>query len=520
MASGINETIETASLGRPFQLGMLYDCRTETLIPDTTLWSTKTVTESRQVKSQINTESQVFVTDSNKHNVSALKVNSSLKASLLAGLVEVGGAAKYFNDRTKSNNQVRVTLKYYTTTRYEQLNMTDLAKRKVSSPRVFKEGTATHVVTAVLYGAEAYCVFGREVSAEENKKDVEGELKLALDELKYDTIKTVFSVKRNREGKSTVKNFSCIFYGDLQMSENPFTFDEAIKVYSKLPQLLGKDGEKAVPVKAWLYPLAKLNSNAARLIRQISDSCVQYFQRAIEKLDEVEIKCNDLLNDPVAKTLPLFKGHIQTLKEVTDQYKVFFSKQIADILPSIRGGQREEEDIKDVLSQNDGSPFNPQRINQWIKKKETNMNTVRGFLTTLQTSEIEIMSPEKIEQERSNPNVEMVVCFTFTSLHPPEPYLLDLVITGGKVEYKTQKKANWESLAVTGIEDTVTVSGLQPNTEYELRSTAQGKLGYTEYISPLLQNRLACCRCSTVLITVLDVSETCCKACNSYRKKN
>jgi len=37
---GVN-SIETAALGRPFQLGMLYDCRRDALVPgDTPLFNT------------------------------------------------------------------------------------------------------------------------------------------------------------------------------------------------------------------------------------------------------------------------------------------------------------------------------------------------------------------------------------------------------------------------------------------------------------------------------------------------
>lgn len=39
MATVGEDTIETAALGRPFQLGMLYDCRKDAIVPGTTLYN-------------------------------------------------------------------------------------------------------------------------------------------------------------------------------------------------------------------------------------------------------------------------------------------------------------------------------------------------------------------------------------------------------------------------------------------------------------------------------------------------
>ncbi|ETE57007.1 hypothetical protein L345_17281, partial [Ophiophagus hannah] len=100
---------------------------------------------------------------------SALDISASLKASFLGELVEVGGSAKYLHDTKKSKQQARVTVQYKATTKYEQLTMSHLGIQNVSYPAVFEHGTATHVVTAILYGAQAFFVFDREVSSMETE---------------------------------------------------------------------------------------------------------------------------------------------------------------------------------------------------------------------------------------------------------------------------------------------------------------------------------------------------------------
>ncbi|KAK2887459.1 hypothetical protein Q8A67_015687 [Cirrhinus molitorella] len=180
---GVN-VIETAALGRPFQLGMLYDCRKDALIPGITLWDKEQLQQSIRTHPQINTNFKVTASDSIEDKSSVLNIDSCLEMSLLGGLLYVGGAAKYLNDTKKSFKQQRLTLHYHSTSKFEELTMNHLASGNIAHHEVFENDTATHVVTAVLYGADACFVFDREVSADENESTVAGELQVAYDKLK------------------------------------------------------------------------------------------------------------------------------------------------------------------------------------------------------------------------------------------------------------------------------------------------------------------------------------------------
>ncbi|MGH0156046.1 UNVERIFIED_CONTAM: hypothetical protein FKN15_030595 [Acipenser sinensis] len=171
-------TIELATLGRPFQLGMLYDCRNDSLIPGMTLWDMDTLNKDVDLRSQHNTEFQIIASDSIEDKSSALNIEASLKASFLGGLVEVKGSAKYLKDTKSSKHQARVTLHYRTTTKFMQLTMKQLGRGNVQHPYVFDQGIATHVVTAVLYGAQAFFVFDSDVSSGEDHQDIQGNLQM------------------------------------------------------------------------------------------------------------------------------------------------------------------------------------------------------------------------------------------------------------------------------------------------------------------------------------------------------
>ncbi|XP_039178163.1 stonustoxin subunit alpha-like [Crotalus tigris] len=415
--------VETPALGRPFQLGMLYDCRTDVLIPGVTLWDYSSLQKDLTIKPQPKTESEIIASDSIDDKASALDISGSLKASVLAGLVEVGGSAKYLHDTKKSKQQARITVQYKTTTRYEQLTMSHLGIQNVSHPGVFEHGTATHVVTAILYGAQAFFVFDQEVSSTEMIKNIEGSLRVTV--TKEISIGGGAEVKYNDEDKENALKFRCKFHGDFSLEKNPVTFQDAMKVYETLPKMLGKDGEKAVPVRVWLYPLTKLDTKAAKMVREISLELVFDAEKILEELNEIQMQSNDLANDPIAETFPEIKEKIQQFKDLCKQYRQTFQKQLARVLPSIRGGGQEEGTLVDILTSINRSPFNSQRLREFLDTKKREINFVKSFLTILNKIQI-ISSQNKLEEIVLDPQNGYVVSFIFTSLHEEEPFLLSL----------------------------------------------------------------------------------------------
>ena len=145
-----------------------------------TLWDYNDLKIQIQETKNVHSKSEIVASESIADKSSSLNIKASLKASFLGGLVEVGGSAKYLNDSKTSKNQARVTLKYQATTKMQQLSMNHLGRGNVKHPYVFDEGIATHVVTAILYGAQAFFVFDREVSDEENHQDIQGNMKVMI----------------------------------------------------------------------------------------------------------------------------------------------------------------------------------------------------------------------------------------------------------------------------------------------------------------------------------------------------
>ncbi|XP_063814162.1 uncharacterized protein LOC135054770 [Pseudophryne corroboree] len=418
-------TIEMPALGRPFSLGMLYDSWADKLIPGISLWNNEALRKNVNSELQENTSIDFIASDTVSDKSSALNINGSLKVSILCGMIDVGGSASYLKDSKTSKDQARVTLQYSRTTQFKQLSMDHLGSQNMTYHNVFDKGTATHVVTAILYGAQAFFTFDCEMSTSENTKNIQGHFHAMIKKIPKVSVGIEGNLILNDKEKEDVKKFSCKFHGDFALEKNPVTYEDAIKIYTNLPKLLGEKGEKAVPVKVWLYPLCKLDSRAAQLVRDISADLVFRTEKVIQQMIDVTIHCNDLMRHLAAETFPDIKSNIIQLKEQCDLFTLTFKKQLAQTLPAIRGGTAEEAALADNLLSIKQSPFENFHIAKFLSRKQQEMDAVNSYLKVL--NNIKVLPTESdINGVILDPMIEYVVCYNFTSLNEEEPYLLEM----------------------------------------------------------------------------------------------
>ncbi|KAJ4918564.1 hypothetical protein JOQ06_000759 [Pogonophryne albipinna] len=418
----VSGTMEVAALGRPFSLGMLYDCRKDSLVPGITLWDREDLKDHIGERPQHYNDCDIVASETIEDKSSALNVEASLKASFLGGLVQVGGSAKYLNDSKTSKNHARVTLNYQATTKFQELSMDHLGDVK-KHQFVFDKGIATHVVTGILYGAQAFFVFDREVSVNENHQDIQGNLKVMIKNIPCLSIEGEGSLKMEDKDKANVEKLSCRFFGDFLIPKPPTSFQDAVEVYQSLPKLLGANGENAVPVKVWLLPLTCLDSSAAKLVRQISIGLVEECQSVLEDVSDLEMRFNDALRTQTAQQFPQIGNKLKTFKQKCSQFKLEFQRNLAKKLPSIRGGGEEEAVLAEELRKTCSSPFNSKDLNEWMDCKEREIYTVMS-LTDMMTNTKIVSSQTDLYKESFK--AEQAVCFVFTSLGRDEPYLSTL----------------------------------------------------------------------------------------------
>lgn len=301
--------------------------------------------------------------------------------------------------------------------------MNHLGRGNVKHPHIFESGLATHVVTGIQYGAQAFFVFEREVSEQENRQDIEGNLRVMIKKIPFLAIEGQGSLKMEDKDKTNVDKFSCRFLGDFSLPKTPTSFEEAIEVYQSLPGLLGPNGENAVPMKVWLLPLTTLDSAAAKIVRQISIRMVQEAQSVLQDFSELEMRCNDILKAPTAQHFPQVKDKIRKFREMCYEFKLEFQRTLATRLPLLRGGGEEEAVLAGILMQRHASPFNTKDLQQWVESKEREICTLKSLTSMMKETKI-ISSQGKLHEEIFSAG--QALCFVFTSVGSNEPYLSSL----------------------------------------------------------------------------------------------
>ncbi|XP_058237136.1 verrucotoxin subunit beta-like [Hemibagrus wyckioides] len=413
--------IQMAALGRALYPGMLYDCRSDSFIPGVTLWDKKALRNDIDVHDQTRTFVKLASSDSLNEKANLLDVSASLKASFFCGLVEVGGSAKYLQDTKSSARQSRVTMQYSQTTKFEQLTMKELGN--IAYPQVFDQKTATHVVTAVLYGATAFMVFDYTSSENESKQEIEGNLQAVVKKIPTISIEGQASLTMNQQEKKLSENLNVTFYGDYELEENPTTYNEALKACNTLPSLLRKNNSKGVPLTVWLYPLTLLDSRAAKLVREISLSLVSKTENLLEELAEVQRRCNDLIKNPITNHFPKIKERLELFLELLGYYKVALQKALVSVLPEIRSGGMEESALGTILENHYKSPFTATNMNKWLDNILAELNILTAYTSGLKDLTV-VTSSGTFNSILFDADIDVVVSFTFTSLKNEDSYLM------------------------------------------------------------------------------------------------
>ena len=418
------------ALGRPFDLGMLYDRRSEKLILGKTLWSAYHLGQAIKTITKPYTNSEVLAEDTIDDKTSALNIEASIKLSFLGGLVNVQGAAKYLDDRKTSSHHSRVVLKYETTTELKQLTMEHLGRGKVQYPEVFDQDIATDVVVGILYGAKAFLIFDQEVSKDESFREVHGNMEVLVKSLPGISIDGRGSVDITEDQKKKTEKMHCKMYGDFRTEESPTTYEEAVRVYKQLPSLIGDKGQNAVAVQVYLRPLSEIDSKGQRMVREISANYISKTCEIQEHIQCIESKCSDLIRGDVCSSFPRVKKQLSSFKSNISHYKIFFQKKLLPLLPSIRGGGAEESALGDIFKEKERSPFAQTCIDDWIEEKEKEMKRLQGSIVFL--GDTPFVTPEDVENEAFDPSNEHVVCCTFKIGKEDGPQILrmDGYLTG------------------------------------------------------------------------------------------
>ena len=384
---GGQHVLELPCLGSPFKLGMLYDCRTNKLIPGMTLWGSDTLSKVSSCMEHKTAKASVSSADTFSDKASQLEASAGLQLSLLFGLVKAEGAAEFIYDRMTSKNMARAILSYKSTTKFEQMTMDQLGK--IEFTEVFDKDLATHVVTGVTYGADAFFIFDQKVCEDQDVKIVQENIQMKILNLLPLSSMSVEGAKGAAasllasllaKDESDKNKLTCRFYGDVGLPSHPTTFQEAVRVYQELPKLLKG---KSVPKKVFLHPLADLDGRAPKFVGEVNDMLFNKMQDLLEFMHEAKVKTDDLISTNAFLCFIGISKELISLKKLINTYRDSVKTNVATSLQQTQAREVKEEKVEEIIKQNSASPFSQESLSSFIDEKKKEIRHLEEFLRFL-----------------------------------------------------------------------------------------------------------------------------------------
>ncbi len=174
MASDNTNTTEMPALGRDCTLGMLYNQYTEQFVPGWSLWNQEKLQKGLVETVSDTMESTCIASDTLDKRAKALDLQGGLQISAISGLLGTRGSAKFLNRDAETAGKGNVAFKCRHVIKCVGLSMEHLNPLGIDHPEVFDKGIATHVVTQIQYGAQAFLEFSSDRHQEGTSKVRQG----------------------------------------------------------------------------------------------------------------------------------------------------------------------------------------------------------------------------------------------------------------------------------------------------------------------------------------------------------
>ena len=216
----------------------------------------------------------------------------------------------------------------------------------------------THVVTKIVYGADAYFKFSRALKEDESRKEIEGELGADIGGI------FTFSAKVDITDAERTKYeaISVDFNGDFENIVPPKNYLEAADVVTKLAT-----ANTVVPMKITLTPLHVLNDQVTTLLREINHDTIRRAGELRSAFDLIEEQLNGELSGQAVKYFPKLKQNLNHVKRMFERKSGTFTSQLRTLLPQIRNNTVPEQDLIDILNEVEDGIYHKSYFDKWLE---------------------------------------------------------------------------------------------------------------------------------------------------------
>jgi len=366
------------ALGRNFRLGTLYDARTESFHPSSSLWKQDNIKQNTFKYNRRDVNTILSSAKTVKQKSFSWGMHASIKIKLL--FFTIGGSAGYTQNTVDTDTKVDVAMTY-STTKYSE---TIPKKVNISFTQECDPNKYTHVVTSVTYGMKAVFDFQRVVHEHEFEGKISGSLGWVLSMIPG--LATGSHHKTDEESYFVADEATLKMYGDFAPDHPlPATLDQAIDFYRNLPTMTGTEEnnwEGTTIMEAHLTPITDFCKEIDPVLREVADSLIESVGTMLDELEQLQMKVGGLLaKDPSIKFPPVKKSLLKyqdALAEFTREREAEFRA----VLPTIKAGEpgSGEEELVTILNAYNASQFYFPTSSKFLANRARENQAIRFLL--------------------------------------------------------------------------------------------------------------------------------------------
>ncbi|KAF8461508.1 hypothetical protein BDZ91DRAFT_829666 [Kalaharituber pfeilii] len=363
------------ALGEVATLGTLYDARTDSFLHITL--SNAQIPDSAITRADKRTTTfEYSPSDSLKERFSKMRFNTDLKASFLAGLVNVKGSGSYLNETRDSSRVWQASMHCRITTEHESLQFMGTDLKDILHVDNINGGLGTHVVAEVTWGAYTVVTAKYQLSkctTKHNVDDISATLKakLALLEL-------ALSGREGSEDKpndqSSNHHFDIQVHSDVLPDDGTMvtTFEGAYKFITQLPHYLSKaNGGKGKPFTYTLLPLSffryldpiKIVLNVTLI--DIPSDTLEKFVQLFDNFHDAQLAISDyetrVREHPNCIPVEHIK-EIQALKRQVNTQEAALQSKYSKTLKNVRSGKVGADKLWALLEEFSTGALSPESV--------------------------------------------------------------------------------------------------------------------------------------------------------------
>ena len=293
----------------------------------------------------------------------------------------MSGSANYLHDEVFSEDWVRMTFAY---------KKKGKARQVVSSESVILDSAcddklgATHVVTEVKTGFNAFLLFESKTTTKTTKKEMGGTLKVLIKSIPSFQVEGQASLQMTEQEESVKSSLTFKFYGDTTVDPPPATFEDAVAVYKSLPSKAEED-ERVVTFS--IAPLSLYCDKSTQIMNEIGNSNIEYISQMMMDFNAIEKVLRKLKDTRLAIDFQRYRKVLLDLEIRFENTRSEFTARIQTLIPKIRAGESDPVELTKLLQDYNNSPYEKER-----------------FLTLLNTRQKEIETAEFITYHPSLPS--------------------------------------------------------------------------------------------------------------------